>query len=207
MMPHSRDHELERRAMYREMQRAIPGLDAMYRIVHALIASHGEKAPQVLVVGAGGGREIQEFRNSDAIRGITAIDPSARNLETARTVAGSSGGSPPVRIVVGTVDDLPNGETFDIVTSLLVMHHLPDDGSKVRYLRGLRNRLDPGGRLIHADVCFDRSEDFDELIPLFRRTQISLAFQQTRFGWNSMRSQNYRSFPTIGPASSFPKQV
>lgn len=168
MMPHSRDHELERRAMYREMQRAIPGLDAMYRLVHALIASRGQEAPQVLVVGAGGGREIEEFRNSDAIAGITAIDPSARNLETARTVAGTSGASAEVNFMVGTVDDLPDGETFDVVTSLLVMHHLPDDGAKLSYLRGLRNRLAPGGQLIHADVCFDESEDFDELVPAFQ---------------------------------------
>jgi len=154
--------------MYREMQRAIPGLDAMYRLVHALIASRGQEVPHVLVVGAGGGREIEEFRSSDAIGGITAIDPSARNLETVRTVAGTSGASPEVSLIVGTVDDLPDGDTFDVVTSLLVMHHLPDDGSKLTYLRGLRNRLAPGGRLIHADVCFDESEDFDELIPAFR---------------------------------------
>jgi tRNA (cmo5U34)-methyltransferase len=167
-MVHQRGPIDDWRAMYREMQRAIPGLDAMYRLVHALIASHGDKAPHVLVVGAGGGREMEELRNSDTIGGITAIDPSARNLETVQAVDGASGASPHVRIVVGTVDDLPDGETFDIVTSLLVMHHLPDDGSKLTYLRGLRNRLAPGGRLIHADVCFDESEEFGELIPAFR---------------------------------------
>lgn len=154
--------------MYREIQRAIPGLDAMYRLVHALIASRGQEVPHVLVVGAGGGREIEEFRSSDAIGGITAIDPSARNLEAVRTVAGTSGASPEVSLIVGTVDDLPDGDTFDVVTSLLVMHHLPDDGSKLTYLRGLRNRLAPGGRLIHADLCFDESDDFAELIPAFR---------------------------------------
>ncbi len=154
--------------MYREMQRAIPGLDAMYRLAHALIASHGERPPQVLVVGAGGGREIEEFRNSGAVGDITAIDPSARNLETAQALAGTSGASADDRFIVGTVDDLPGGETFDIVTSLLVMHHLPDDGGKLAYLRQLRNRLAPGGRLIHADLCLDETEHFHELQPAFR---------------------------------------
>ncbi|MEQ8932133.1 MAG: class I SAM-dependent methyltransferase [Nitratireductor sp.] len=139
----------------------------MYRLAHALIASHGEKAPQVLIVGAGGGREIAEFRNSDAIGGITAIDPSPRNLEMARTVAGASGASPEVNFIVGTADDLPGGVTFDVVTSLLVMHHLPDDGTKQEYLRGLCRRLAPGGRLIHADVCFDESAKFYNQIPAF----------------------------------------
>lgn len=54
------------------------------------------------------------------------------------------------------------------MTSLLVMHHLPDDGAKLAYLRGLRNRLAPGGRVIHADVCFDESEAFDRLLPALR---------------------------------------
>lgn len=76
-MAHTRGPITDQQAMYREMQRAIPGLDAMYRLVHALIAGHAKAAPQVLVVGAGGGREIEAFRNSDTIGGITAIDPSA----------------------------------------------------------------------------------------------------------------------------------
>lgn len=167
MMPRSKDHNLDRRAMYQEMQRAVPGLDAMYRLAHAIIVSHGEKAPRVLIVGAGGGREIAEIRNSDAIGAITAIDPSAGNLEMARAVAGTSGGSPEVDFIVGTVDDLPVGVTFDIVTSLLVMHHLPDDGTKLEYLKRLRNRLAPGGKLIHADACFDESAEFYSQIPAF----------------------------------------
>lgn len=167
-MAHPRGPITDRQAMYTEMQRAIPGLDAMYRLVHALIACHSNEAPHVLVVGAGGGREIEELRNSGADGTITGIDPSARNLETARAVAGTSGASPEVSFIVGTVDDLPDGETFDIVTSLLVMHHLPDDGAKQTYLRGLRNRLAPGGQLIHADACFDECADFDRLTPALR---------------------------------------
>lgn len=158
----------DRQAMYADMQRAVPGLDAMYRLVHALIASHRRAAPRVLVVGAGGGREIEEFGSSGAVGPITAIDPSACNLDMAQTLAGACAASRKVDFIVGTVDDLPHRETFDIVTSLLVMHYLPDDGAKLTYLRGLRNRLAPGGQLIHADVCFDDYEDVDRLIPAFR---------------------------------------
>lgn len=160
-MAHPRAPITDGQAMYQEMQRAIPGFDAMYRLVHAMIGSHDNGAPHVLVVGAGGGREIEELRNSRAVGSITAIDPSARNLETAR------GASPRVRFIVGTADDLPDAERFDIVTSLLVMHHLPDDGSKLAYLKSLRERLTPGGQLIHADVCFDKSAEFHNQIPAF----------------------------------------
>lgn len=158
----------DRQAMYEEMQRAVPGLDAMYRLVHSLIASNTHTAPRVLVVGAGGGREIEEFGTSGAVGPITAIDPSARNLKMAQALAGASGASRKVDFIVGTAEELPHRETFDVVTSLLVMHYLPDDGAKLTYLSGLRNRLAPGGRLIHADVCFDNHEDVDRLIPAFR---------------------------------------
>ena len=158
-MPDHQERYDERHVMYREMQSTIPGLDAMYRLVHALIAGRGRNARSVLIVGAGGGREIEELPRSDAVSRITAIDPSARNLEWAKTLA--------VRFLVGTTDDIPEGETFDVVTSLLVMHHLNDDGAKLAYLKGLRNRLASGGTLIHADVCFEDSAELDRLIPSY----------------------------------------
>jgi tRNA (cmo5U34)-methyltransferase len=153
--------------MYREMQGAVPGLDAIYRLAQALISRHAKEAPHVLVVGAGGGREIEAFRHGEIVGRITAVDPSLRNLDMARAVARLSGTSAEVSFIVGTVDDVPDGETFDIVTSLLVMHHLLDDGTKLAYLKGLRNRLAPNGLLIHADVCFDETGDFDRLVPIY----------------------------------------
>ena len=165
-MPKPNGGMAERQAMYRELQRAVPGLCAMYRLVHALIVSHGER-PQVLVVGAGGGREIEELRVDGSIGEITAVDPSSQNLETARALANTHEGSPAIRFVHGTTHDLPKGESFDIVTSLLVMHHLLDGASKLAYLQGLRARLAPGGKLIHADACLDEPGDFERLLPAF----------------------------------------
>ncbi|QAX28420.1 class I SAM-dependent methyltransferase [Leisingera sp. NJS204] len=167
MITHSADPQTDRRAMYREMQRSIPGLDAMYRLVPALVTNHADDALSILVVGAGGGREIEALGDCNAVGRITAIDPSARNLDTARVTAACSGASSEVRFIVGTVRDLQSGEAFDLVTSLLVMHHLHDDGAKLEYLKSLRDRLAPGGRLIHADVCFGDFEDFDRLIPIY----------------------------------------
>ena len=157
----------DRLAMYREMQRAVPGLDGMYRLLHALIASHEAEAPRVLIVGAGGGRELEELLAGHVAGQITAIDPSAENLDLARAVARKSGSSPEVRFLVGTVDAIAEQEAFDVVTSMLVMHHLKDDGAKLAYLRGLRQRLAPGGHLIHADVCFDQPAEFHRLVPVY----------------------------------------
>ncbi|MFD3189186.1 class I SAM-dependent methyltransferase [Sedimentitalea sp. HM32M-2] len=166
-MPISKDKCAERRAMYRELQRTVPGLDGMYRLAHALIAGCDDKTSGVLIVGAGGGRELEGPAKGRFKGQITALDPSAPNLGLARDAASDRGSSLDVRFLVGTVDDIPQGERFKIVTSLLVMHHLRDDGAKLAYLKGLRDRLAPGGRLIHADVCFDEIDDFDRLVPIY----------------------------------------
>lgn len=166
-MPVSEERHADRRAMYREMQRTVPGLDSMYRLVHALIAGRDDKTSGVLIVGAGGGRELEELVKGRFEGQITALDPSERNLDLARDVTSDHGSSLDVRFLVGTVDDIPQGQRVKIVTSLLVMHHLRDDGAKLAYLKGLRDRLAPGGRLIHADVCFDEIDDFDRLAPIY----------------------------------------
>lgn len=166
-MPVSKEQHADRRAMYREMQRTVPGLDGIYRLFHALIAGCDDKTSGVLIVGAGGGRELEELAKGRFEGQITALDPSACNLGLARDVASDHGSSLDVRFLVGTVDDIPQGERFKTVTSLLVMHHLRDDGAKLAYLKGLRDRLAPGGRLIHADVCFDEIDDFDRLVPIY----------------------------------------
>lgn len=166
-MPVSKGDSADRRAMYREMQRTVPGLDGMYRLVHALIAGCDDKTSGVLIVGAGGGRELEELAKGRFEGRITALDRSARNLDLARAVDSDHGSSLGVRFLVGTVDDIPQGERFKIVTSLLVMHHLRDDGAKLAYLKGLRDRLAPDGHLIHADVCLDEIDDFKRLVPIY----------------------------------------
>lgn len=160
-----RDADMDRIAMYREIQRAIPGLDTIYRLAEAMIADRPSTTPRVLVVGAGGGREIETFGHSIPTAKITAVDPSADNLATAKRVAGPAEN---VRFVNGRVEDLRAEAAFDVVTSLLVMHHLADDGAKLTYLRAIRDRLAMGGLLIHADICLDAPDEFERLVPIYR---------------------------------------
>ncbi|RVT84244.1 class I SAM-dependent methyltransferase [Rhodobacteraceae bacterium CCMM004] len=159
------DEESGRLAMYREIQRSIPGLDTIYRLAAALIAAHASPAPRVLVVGAGGGREIETFLADVPAASITAVDPSAGNLALARHVAGNANG---VHFVEGRMEDLHTDAEFDVATSLLVMHQLPDDGAKLSYLCAIRDRLGVGGALVHADVCFDDPDEFERLVPIYQ---------------------------------------
>ena len=166
--PQDQDRVLARLAMYRALQDSVPGLDALYRLVPALIAGQVGHQRHVLIVGAGGGREIEEIAKAGLACQILAVDPSEQNLDLARSVAKAADVSEDVRFIVGTPEDVPRDQSFDAATSLMVMHHLADDGAKLTYLRRIRDALVPGGLLIHADVCFDTPEEFTLLVPAYQ---------------------------------------
>lgn len=158
------ESKLDRLAMYRELQRTVPGLDTIYRLTEVLLADHPVDTPRVLVVGAGGGREIETIQTGVPAASITAVDPSAGNLALAMHVAGNANC---VHFVEGRVEDLHTEAEFDVATSLLVMHQLPDDGAKLSYLCAIRDRLGVGGALVHADICFDDPDEFERLVPIY----------------------------------------
>jgi len=78
---------MDRIKRYRELQRSVPDLETMYASISAYLSKYVSKNDRVLVVGAGGGREIEMFAALDQQLSITAIDPSRENLEGARHVA------------------------------------------------------------------------------------------------------------------------
>lgn len=154
-------------ATYKALRDAIPGLDGMYRLVGALIADRAGDGRRLLIVGAGGGREIEECGKIEGPLDITAIDPSEKNLERARLVLKGLRTSHRVAFLRGQTTDLPLRPTFDMATSLLVMHGLQDDVAKLRYLSSIRSRLSRNALFVHADICFDHAHDFEKQVPTF----------------------------------------
>jgi len=155
---------------YREMQKAIPGVEGLYRVVAAVLGTQVTAGGTVLVVGAGGGREIELLAPS-GLR-VVGVDPSAQMLAAAGAQAELLGSAARVRLIQGYVSDLPDTLHADGATSLLVMHFLPDvPGSegKAGYLQAIRQRLRPGAPLLHADVSFADAAAFDRLAPVFLR--------------------------------------
>ena len=168
MLPHPTDPQRARAATYHEMQRAVPGLGAMYRLVAAVVAARATGGNRLLIAGAGGGREIEALGLSAQTLAITAIDPSSQNLQATKYAADRLGLSDRITFLTGTAEDLPPVPAFDMATSLLVMHYLRDDGAKLAYLTALKTRLADGGTLIHADLCHDGMADVDALMPAFK---------------------------------------
>jgi tRNA (cmo5U34)-methyltransferase len=123
----------------------------------------------ILVVGAGGGRELQTLGASPSDYRLVGVDPSVEMMDIARAhVAADELGHRTI-LVDGVVAHLPEDAAFDAATALFVMHFLPDDGTKLDFLTNIRKRLKAGAPYIHADVCFDDAETFRRLAPVYAR--------------------------------------
>lgn len=107
---------------------------------------------RLLVAGCGTGNEIVALRTGARWQ-ITGVDPSPEMLAQARELLGDD---PNVCLLDGVVADLPMHPLFDAATLLLVLHFLPDDGSKEVLLRDIADRLKLGAPLILLDVTGDK---------------------------------------------------
>jgi ubiquinone/menaquinone biosynthesis C-methylase UbiE len=108
----------------------------------------GEK---VLDVGCGtGGVTIPAKLRVGKDGEAAGIDPAPEMVAVARKKADRAGLEIDFR--VGVIESLPYpDETYDVVTSSLMMHHLPHD-LQVRGLAEIYRVLKPGGRLLIADM-------------------------------------------------------
>jgi tRNA (cmo5U34)-methyltransferase len=142
--------------------RFVPGYKAMQQMAAQLLAETAGQGAEILVLGAGGGLEIEAFAAAQPSWRFTGLDPSVEMLKQAKRVVGAAGAADRVRWVHGYIPDAPEGP-FDGASCLLTLHFLPDDGEKLAALRIIRDRLKPGGRFVVADLCLDKQADDYEM--------------------------------------------
>src|SRR6266516_3912472 len=111
---------------------------------------------QVLDVGCGTGTLAIEVAHRVGRAGrMAGVDPGAQQIARARAKAAKR--DIPVEFQVGVIEQLPfPNQTFDVVFSTLMMHHLPKS-LKRQGLAEIARVLKPGGRLVIAD--FTRKQD------------------------------------------------
>ncbi len=113
----------------------------------------GERA---LDVGCGTGKlAIDVQRRVGAMGRVVGIDPGPQQITRARAKAAKR--HAPIEFKLGVIErlDFPD-QTFDVVFSTLMMHHLPNS-LKRQGLAEIARALKPGGRLVIAD--FPRKQD------------------------------------------------
>ena len=105
---------------------------------------------QVLDVGCGTGTLALEVARRVGRAGrVAGIDPGPQQI--ARACAKAARSNVPIEFQVGVIEQLPFADqTFDVVLSTLMMHHLPAP-LKRQGLAEIARVLRPGGRLVIAD--------------------------------------------------------
>lgn len=139
----------------------MPGVDALYLSLRAICDAELADGARILIVGAGGGREIEALAVSDHDFLLTGVDPSADMLAVAQHYVAAASAETRVALIQGLTTDLTGDAEYDAAAAMLVMHFLPDDGSKLAFLQEIRARLKRGATYLHADVCFASRTQFD----------------------------------------------
>ena len=122
----------------------------------------------VLDVGCGTGEITLRAKTRAGKDGqVFGIDPAQEMITVARNKAMRKGLAIDFR--VGEIESLPfTDASIDVVTSSLMMHHLPDD-LKVRGLAEIYRVLKPGGRLLITDFMRPTGSFLNHLFIAFTR--------------------------------------
>jgi len=118
--------------------------------------AHLQPGERVLDVGCGTGTlAIEVVRHVGSAGRVCGIDPSPEQIARARAKAARR--HVPIAFQIGVIEHLAfPDETFDVVLSTLMMHHVPQS-LKRQGLAEIARVLKPGGRLVLAD--FTRKQE------------------------------------------------
>ncbi len=136
-------------------RRFVPGFADLHRMTTILLAERAPQNARVLVLGAGGGLELQAFAQAQPGWTFDGIDPAAEMLNLAKRTLGPLGSR--VGLHQGYIDDAPEGP-FDAATCLLTLHFLPPEERR-RTAIEIRRRLKPGAPFVAAHSSFPQGED------------------------------------------------
>lgn len=116
------------------------GYDLVFTLASCFLRALHRPDLNLLVVGAGGGMEIERFLPTNPGWRIVGVDPSGEMLALTRSRAEQLGVRDRAELVYGTVDDLSTERRFDAAVCLNVLHFLPEDAN-LTLLRGIAARL------------------------------------------------------------------
>lgn len=165
---------------YDTMIRAVfPGYEAFFQSAAGILSLHVPQEGNVLVSGCGTGSELLAFSKLQPRWQLTGVDPSPTMIELCRRRLANH---PGLKLHQGYLDSLDAGTRFDGATSVLVMHFLKDDGSKLAYLKQVRKLLKPGAAYIHLDVMeWLETKTWQALMQGWEKTALSHGLEKERF--------------------------
>lgn len=155
---------------YDRMARIVlPGYEAMHQMALSVLKSRLASTANLLVVAAGTGMELIRYGMSNPQWRLLGVDPSADMLAIAQTKINEHQLSSQIELYRGYTQDLPINPLYDAATAILVMHFIPDDGSKLEFLQAISHRLQPSASFILVDVFGEKhTSEFKQTICFIR---------------------------------------
>ena len=132
-------------------RKIIPAYHYIYELTQHLLRDRLNKDARILVAGAGTGKEIIDCSQNNPQWSFTGFDPAEPMLSIARKKVAGASLENKISFVHGIIDDVTEKD-FDAATSILVMQFLPDDGTKLNFLKGISDKLKPGALIVLVDL-------------------------------------------------------
>lgn len=158
----------------------LPGYEAIHIVCDSLLAPLPENS-SILVVGAGTGTELLLLGKRHPEWRFVAVEPAPAMLNACRARVESIGLTQRVSFHAGTLETLPDeSPQFDAATAILVLHHLVSEAEREAFLKGLANRLKPGGRFFSTDMFGSlESEEFQVRLGAWKAQAIAAGIPES----------------------------
>src|SRR5690554_4011950 len=149
------DHFTNGAMVYDERNRQLaPPIADNMRFLIRLILKNAPAHARILCVGVGTGAEILSLSDSFPEWTFVGVDPSIGMLDVCRERLTDAGVQDRCELIHGYVDDVPEGENFDAVLSILVAHFVKRE-DRLNFYQAMYSRLRADGILISSEISFD----------------------------------------------------
>lgn len=140
--------------VYDERNRPLaPIADNMHFLIRLLLRDLPVNS-KILCVGVGTGAEIISLAKTFPQWTFVGVDPSASMLKVCGERLLSVGISERCQLIHGYVQDVPIGENFNAVLSILVGHFVKKE-ERLSFYKAMIDRLLPQGYVINTEISFD----------------------------------------------------
>jgi tRNA (cmo5U34)-methyltransferase len=166
------DHFTEAAKVYDEKNRQLAPIADNMHFLFRLILKNAPVRARVLCVGVGTGAEILSLSKTFPEWTFVGVDPSIGMLDVCRERLDLAGILDRCELIHGYIHDVPSGENFDIVLSVLVAHFVKR-GERLNFYQAMSSRLHKGGFLINTEISYDLdSQEFPLMLKNWEAVQI-----------------------------------
>jgi tRNA (cmo5U34)-methyltransferase len=139
---------------YDERNQKLAAISENLHFLIRLVLSDLPENARVLCLGVGTGAELLSLARAYPRWRFVGVDPSQPMLDVCRARLREAGVADRCELIAGYVRDLPAGDAYDAVLSVLVAHFIAR-AERADYFRDLTSQLRDGGTLVNVEMGYD----------------------------------------------------